>query len=125
MPKPKSVLVWVKNNWTGGDLYHEHGRQWEAILFYAKENHEFIKRIPDVIIANKTKNELHPTEKPVELMKQIIGVNVARTILDPFAGSGTTGRAAKDLQRKCTLIEIDECYCEIAAQRMLQEVLPL
>jgi len=48
-----------------------------------------------------------------------------QTILDPFAGSGTTGRAAKDLGRKCVLIEREERYCEIAANRMRQEVLPL
>lgn len=45
--------------------------------------------------------------------------------IDPFAGSGTTGRAAKDLGRKCTMIEREERYCEIAARRMAQEVLPL
>ena len=45
-----------------------------------------------------------------------------QTILDPFAGSGTTGRAAKDLGRKCVLIEREERYCEIAARRMAQEV---
>jgi DNA modification methylase len=48
-----------------------------------------------------------------------------QTILDPFAGSGTTGRAAKDLGRKCTMIEREEKYCEIAARRMQQEVLAL
>ena len=48
-----------------------------------------------------------------------------QTILDPFAGSGTTGRAAKDLGRKAVLIEREERYCEIAASRMAQGVLPL
>lgn len=69
----------------------------------------------------------HPTQKPLELMAWCIGLagESARTILDPFAGSGTTGRAAKDLGRKATLIEREERYCEIAARRMAQEVLAL
>ena len=73
----------------------------------------------------------HPTQKPVELMTWCIGQadrangGDVQTILDPFAGSGTTGRAAKDLGRKAVLIELEERYCEIAARRMSQEVLPL
>lgn len=123
MPPPKSVLAWVKNNWSMGDLEHEHGRQWEACCFYPKDEHEFIKRIPDVIIVDRTNNNLHPTEKPVELMKIIINANVCQTILDPFMGSGTTLRAAKDLNRKCIGIELEEKYCEIAVERLRQEVL--
>lgn len=69
----------------------------------------------------------HPTEKPVELLQWCIhrAGDDCQTILDPFAGSGTTGRAAKDLGRKCVLIEREEKYCEIAARRMAQEVLAL
>ena len=118
MPKPKSIIAWVKNNWSMGDLKHEHGRQWEAICFYPKDKHEFVKRIPDVIYADRTGNDLHPTEKPVSLMKQLIQCNRGDTILDPFMGSGTTLRAAKDLRRKCIGIEIEEKYCEIAVQRL-------
>ncbi|MDH5738687.1 MAG: site-specific DNA-methyltransferase [Nitrospira sp.] len=125
MPIPKSVLVWVKNNWSMGDLKHEHGRQWEACCFYAKDNHEFIKRIPDVLTADRTGNDLHPTEKPESLMGKLIACNVGGTILDPFMGSGTTLRAAKDLGRKCIGIEIEEKYCEIAVKRLAQEVLPI
>uniref|UniRef100_A0A6M3XI31 Putative methyltransferase n=1 Tax=viral metagenome TaxID=1070528 RepID=A0A6M3XI31_9ZZZZ len=68
----------------------------------------------------------HPAQKPLKLMKWCLQLSWAKdceTILDPFAGSGTTGRAAKDLGRKCILIEIEEKYCEIAAKRMAQGVL--
>lgn len=81
-------------------------------------------------MANK-EVRFHPTQKPLPVMKWAIGhadrASKMRieTILDPFAGSGTTGRAAKDLGRKCTLIEREEKYCEIAARRMEQEVLDL
>ena len=118
VPPPKSVLVWVKNNWSMGDLLHEHGRQWEACLFYPQEEHEFIKRIPDVIHATRTGNNLHPTEKPVELMKTIISANVGDTILDPFMGSGTTLVACKHLGRNAVGIEISEKYCSIAQERL-------
>jgi len=125
MPHPTSVIAWVKNNWSMGDLKHEHGRQWEACCFYPKNEHEFITRIPDVIYAEKTGNELHPTQKPEALINRIIVANVGDLILDPFMGSGTTLRSAKDMGRRAIGIELDERYCEVAAKRMAQEVLPL
>lgn len=67
----------------------------------------------------------HPTEKPLALMKWCIELaGDVQTIIDPFAGSCTTGRAAKDLGRKCVCIEREEQYCEIGAKRMAQEVFP-
>jgi len=66
----------------------------------------------------------HPTQKPVELISWCLSFFPdAHTVLDPFAGSGTTGRACKDIGRKCVMIEREEKYCEIAARRMGQEVL--
>lgn len=66
----------------------------------------------------------HPTQKPLALIRWCISFfPEAQTILDPYAGSGTTGRAAKDLNRKAILIELEEKYCEISAQRCCQEVL--
>lgn len=67
----------------------------------------------------------HPHEKPVALMQRLIEKCPPGVIVDPFAGSGTTGRACKDLGRKCVMIELEERYAEIAARRMMQEVIPL
>lgn len=65
----------------------------------------------------------HPCQKPVALMKWCIEQVDCNLILDPFMGSGTTLRAAKDLGRKAIGIEIEERYCEIAVNRLRQEVL--
>ena len=69
----------------------------------------------------------HPTPKPEDLIRFMVRISCrpGGIILDPFAGSGTTGRAAKDLGRKAVLIERDEAYCEMSARRMAQEVLAL
>ena len=68
---------------------------------------------------------LHPTGKPLEFMHTLIERFSPQDgiVLDPFMGSGTTLRAAKDLGRKAIGIEIEERYCEIAAKRLSQEVL--
>lgn len=64
----------------------------------------------------------HPCQIPLEIMKKIISITDMGIILDPFMGSGTTLRAAKDIGRKAIGIETEEKYCEIAAKRLSQEV---
>lgn len=69
----------------------------------------------------------HPCPKQLRLMRWAVH-RVSRPgelVLDPFAGSGTTLRAAKDLGRRAIGVELVEHYCEVAARRLAQEVLPL
>ena len=73
-----------------------------------------------------TEGKRHPTQKPLPLILWCLGFSPeSRTVLDPFMGSGTTLVAAKNQGRKAIGIEIEERYCEIAAERCRQEVLAL
>jgi site-specific DNA-methyltransferase (adenine-specific) len=66
----------------------------------------------------------HPTQKPLSLMHWCLGhFPTAATVLDPFAGSGTTLRAAKDLGKRAIGIESDLDYCKGIVKRLAQEVL--
>lgn len=81
----------------------------------------------DAVASSTDERTGHPAMFPESLVKDHIRTwsNPNDLILDPFMGSGTTLRAAKDLGRKAIGIEIEERYCEIAAKRMAQEVLAL
>jgi len=76
-------------------------------------------------LIGKEESRFHPTQKPLELIKRIIN-NYSQegdTVLDCFLGSGTTGVACKHLKRNFIGIEISEKYCEIARQRLRQDIL--
>lgn len=117
-PKPKSLITWVKNNWSMGDLNHEHARQTEVVFFYAQDGHKFPNGRPtDVVYAPRTGNENHPTEKPVGLIQQFVEWTHG-IVLDPFMGSGTTGVACAKMGRKFIGIELDPDYFDIACKRI-------
>jgi site-specific DNA-methyltransferase (adenine-specific) len=68
---------------------------------------------------------LHPTQKPVALIRHLIYLFAKGVVLDPYMGSGSTLRAAKDQGCPAIGIEIEERYCEIAAKRLQQSVMAL
>jgi len=115
LPPSKSWLVWTKP-----DAPPSMGKAELAWTNLGLNTQHFIRSIA----ATNPERLGHPTQKPLALIAWCLSLAPnAKTILDPFAGSGTTGRAAKDLGRKAMLIEREEKYCEIAARRMAQEVL--
>jgi DNA modification methylase len=123
----KSWLVWDKRVDMKSNDFSDCEIAWTDIGCVARVFHH---RWSGVIRDSQNGNiVLHPTEKPIALMTWCIALadkpTPVQTILDPYAGSGTTGVAAKILNRKCTLIEKEEKYCEIAARRLSQGVLPL
>jgi len=67
----------------------------------------------------------HPCPRKPQHVRWLVNWWTEETdvVVDPFAGSGTTGEACKQLGRKCVLIEVEERYCEIAARRLEQGVL--
>ena len=124
--KIKTVIVWDKGNWTGGDLYNNYGESYELIVFALKGNKKmaFDKRPRNLVLCSRPNNDpkrkYHPLEKPVNLLKQLIEHSTVEgeTILDCFAGSGSTLIAAEELNRKWIGIEIDEQWYDIAKERL-------
>lgn len=118
-------LIWDKGNKIMGQYYMS---QFEYILFLRKGKGVKINKCgtPDILSVpnKKQKNEkgenLHDTEKPVDLMSILIenSSNIGEVILDPFMGSGSTGVACKKLGRDFIGIELDEKYYEIAKERI-------
>jgi site-specific DNA-methyltransferase (adenine-specific) len=118
----KGPLVWNKK--TGNSFYADGEMAWANVSATLRIfTHQWCGAFKD---SERNENAQHPTQKPLELMRWCIGLaDNPVLIVDPFMGSGTTLRAAKDLGRKAIGIEIEERYCEIAAKRMAQEVLAL
>lgn len=103
-----------RKHWNGG------GRH---AIWRAEGEPDLVYEVP--IVLNRSRNDprLHTTQKPLELMLDLVGdfSDEGETILDPFAGSGTTLVAAKRLGRQAIGIERDETNCETAARRLERE----
>jgi DNA methylase len=125
-----TVLIWDKGANSGmGDLSIPFKPSFEEIYLIGK--HGYCGSRDEGVLkgfyqpGRISMGRIHPMQKPVTLMRYLMSKTTSATILDPFMGSGTTLRAAKDLGRRAIGIEIDERYCEIAARRLSQEVFDL
>lgn len=114
-----AVHVWHRSN--------VNGRPYEPIFHFSadgKKRRSEVLRHPAIFDgAGPGCHEYlgHPTQKPVALMRALLAKVGEGAILDPFAGSGSTLRAAKDEGRIAVGVERDEAYCQIAADRLAQD----
>lgn len=109
-----------------GDLSIPWKPNWEEIYvagrgFAGARNSSILSGHSVVTWASKGRE--HPNMKPVSLLERLIEKCPPGVIADPFAGSGATLVAAKNLGRKVVGVELEERYCEIIARRCSQEVL--
>lgn len=122
------VGVWVKTNPMPQISADRPAQGWEAIAYLHRDDSK-----PSWGGGGRAGNYIlpveqhvgHPTAKPLTMFEDLIAkfTKPDESVLDPFAGSGTALRAAKNLGRKAIGFEIEEKYCEIAAQRLAQETL--
>lgn len=110
-----TTLIWIKRFDNAFETFLS-----DAEIAWKKGGHGvFCRRdLSNNAIANE---RVHPTQKPVGIMKWCIEKTKGDTILDPFMGSGTTGVAALKLGRKFIGCEIDPTYFKIACDRIAKE----
>lgn len=122
----KNALVWHKDRGGMGDTATEYARDYEIILYGALGRKPLQGRRDGAVLRGhppvRSQDRQHPTEKPVDLLAYLVrkSSEAGDAVLDPFAGSGSSLVAARNLGRRAIGIEIEERYCEIAAQRLSQ-----
>lgn len=118
----RQQLIWNKSHFNLGrsDYHWKH----ETCLYGWKDGaaHNWYSDRKQTTVLNfkkPTKNRLHPTMKPVEMMRYLMGNSTKEgdKVLDLFGGSGSTLIAAEELNRTCYMIELDENYCETIIER--------
>jgi DNA modification methylase len=117
-----TFVIWAKNTFTMGRSDYQ--RQYEPILYGWKEGTDHFwcgaRDQGDVWFVKKpVANDLHPTQKPVELVERALrnSSKTRDTVLDPFGGSGTTMIACERTGRQARLMELEPNYCDVIVRR--------
>lgn len=116
-------LFWAKSSFTlsRGDYHHAH----EPILFGCRDGASKVARYPHDVLeyAKPSVNELHPTQKPVELIAELVlfGTQPGDIVIDPFVGSGTTLAVAQANGRVCYATERDPRFCDVTRKRWAEQ----
>lgn len=121
----RQIVVWDRRSGFNRQLtYFVPAHEW--IMMLARPAFRLTTRSVDDVwrIPFETGSE-HPAPFPLSLARLAVESTSAEIVVDPFCGSGTTLRAAKDAGRRAIGIELSERYCEIAANRLAQGVLDL
>ena len=120
----RQIVIWDRGSGFNRNGYHLVPRH-EWVMLFAKPDYRVDRVTPDVWKVHPNADPGHPASFPKELpaMALMAGLNSGGVVLDPFMGSGTTLRAAKDAGRRSIGIELEERFCEIAAERLAQGVL--
>lgn len=121
--KLKTAIVWLKDNWSAGDLEGSFGNQYEMILFLVKGRHKIRgKRWPNVWPFPRVPHTqlLHPAQKPIELLERAIlaSTDDGGLVVDPMCGSGSTGVACQRTGRKFFLADCDPSAVSVASGRL-------
>lgn len=122
---PAWVYCWTtSSNTPGGRASMRLG--WEPLVVFQFPKKPFGTDVLNYAISKQQGVGDHPCPKPLGMFRVVVSrwCQEGGVVVDPFAGSGTTLVAAKLEGRKAIGIEIEEKYCEIAANRLAQEVLP-
>jgi len=117
LPPQSGWLVWDKE--TGANTYADCELAWTDLPMAVRLiKHEW----KGMFKKNRKEERFHPTQKPLEVMLWTLKflADDTRMVCDPYMGSGTTLRAAKDLGMRAVGVEREEKYCEVAARRLGQ-----
>jgi site-specific DNA-methyltransferase (adenine-specific) len=115
LPTSRGWLIWNKRDHGESGMHSDAELAWTTVIGMTRCHNQFWQ---GAYRTGESPSFLHPTQKPVQLMQWCIELSEAKTVCEPFAGSGTTLVACQNLNRKCYAMEISENYCAVILERM-------